>query len=114
MENIIYSKTSVSIEWLIDAVRTRSQDNQDIVVELDWTMKGTRLKEDATPLTATRSGTVTLDYNPAKFTEFSQLTQAQLINWVNVHLGLDAINIIRKEVIADITRQTLTNQTVPA
>lgn len=114
LDTIVYSQNSVAIEWSITGVRTRNQSNRDIVVELDWTMKGTQLKSDLSPLTASQSGTIQLDYDPTKFTDFANLTQAQLIAWVNKHLGLDTINGLRKIITNGIVSQTLTSQTVPA
>ena len=114
LDTIVYSQNSVAIEWSITGVRTRNQSTRDIVVELDWTMKGTQLKSDLSPLTASQSGTIQLDYDPTKFTDFANLTQAQLIAWVNKHLGLDTINGLRKIITNGIVSQTLTSQTVPA
>ena len=114
LDRIVYSQNSVAIEWSITGVRTRLEDSRDIVVELDWTMTGTQLKSDLSHMTASQSGTIQLDYDPTKFTDFGNLTQAQLIAWVNKHLGLDTINGLRKIITNSIVGQTLTSQTVPA
>jgi hypothetical protein len=114
MENIIYSQTNTAIEWSITAVRTRNQDGRDIVVQLDWTMLGTRLDSINKPVSALKNGTIVLDYNADKFTDFSKLTQGKLINWVNVHLGVDKINELRKEINIELDSHLLTEQTVPS
>ena len=111
---ITYSQTNTSIEWSITAVRTRNIDGRDVVIQLDWTLLGTRLDSSDEKVSATKTGKMVLDYDPNNFIDFSELTQVRLINWVNVSLGVDKINELREELNIDLDSKLLTNQPVPA
>ena len=114
LARITYSQKNTSIEWSITSVKTRRQDDRDIVAQLSWTMLGTRLDSTNQPISALRSGTVTLDYDPSNFIDYSNLTQNLLVNWVSVKLGLDKINELRAEIDCELDSHLLTEQAIPA
>jgi hypothetical protein len=114
LPNIVYSQTNTAIEWSITAVRTRNQEGRDVIVQLSWTMLGTRLDSANQPVSALRSGTLVLDYDPNNFIPYADLSQAQLINWVNTKLGVDKINSLRAEINVELDSHLLTEQSVPA
>jgi len=114
LPKIAYSKTNISIEWSITGIKTRNQNLRDIIVYLDWEMAGTRLDSDDNPVSISRSGRIMLDYNPANFIDLTELSQSTLINWVNVKLGVDKINSLRKELESDFDALSLTSQQIPA
>jgi UPF0288 family protein (methanogenesis marker protein 3) len=114
LPNIVYSKTNISMEWSITGIKTRNQDGRDVIVYLDWEMKGTRLDSADSPVSISRSGTIVLDYNPANFINLTELSQSKLVNWVNVKLGVDKINSLRKELEIDFDALLLTSQEIPA
>ena len=114
LPTVVYSQTNTSIEWSITGIKTRNEDGRDVIVQLSWAMLGTRLDSINTPVSALRSGTLVLDYDPANFIDLSALSQAKLINWVNVKLGLETINRLREQINFDIDTQLLTDQPIPA
>ena len=114
LPKIIHSQTSTSLEWSITGVRTRNQDDRDIIVYLDWVLLATRLDTTDKPVSALRSGTIKLDYNPANFVDFNSLTQTKLINWVSRSLGADKFKSLRQELEVEIDVLMLTEQPIPA
>jgi hypothetical protein len=114
LPSINYSQNHTSIEWSITAIRTRAEDGRDIIVQLSWAMLGTRLDSTDRPVSASRNGTLLLDYNADKFINFSELTHNKLVNWVNVHLGVKKITELRNEINIELDSHLLTEQAIPA
>jgi hypothetical protein len=114
LPTIAYSQTNTTIEWSITGIKTRNENGRDIIVQLSWAMLGTRLDSTDKPVSALKSGTLVLDYNPANFIDLSALSQTKLVNWVNVKLGLDHINKLREEINVELDSHTLTEQAIPA
>ena len=114
LPTIGYSQTNTTIEWSITGIKTRNENGRDIIVQLSWAMLGTRLDSTDKPVSALKSGTLVLDYNPANFIDLSALSQTKLVNWVNVKLGLETINELRAQINFDIDTQLLTDQPIPA
>jgi hypothetical protein len=78
---------NTSYTWVIEAMDCKPQEDgqTDVVITVHWRLNGT----DGTN-TATVYGTVGLIYTPGSpFTPYADLTQDQVIGWVQGALGFD-------------------------
>jgi hypothetical protein len=90
----VYTTSSVHISWDINAVRVypEHQDQINVVSEIDWTLTGSKLNENAELIQASITGTETINYNPnASFIDYNSLTETKLVNWLNQSHGHDHI-----------------------
>jgi len=99
--------SSVMISWQITNMGTADlTDFPNAVVSVDWQLTGEQLNSDSnTPYTANRTGTIKIKPIKDQFTPFDQLTENQVINWINVNLGYTRCQELIQEIISNIDYQ---------
>ena len=89
--------------WVIEAMNCKPQEDgqTDVVITVHWRQNAT----DGT-YNATVYGTVGLTYTPGSpFTPYADLTQDQVIGWVQDALGQDQVISLEANVAAQIEAQ---------
>lgn len=90
-------------EWKIVALDCKPQEEgkTDVVVTAHWTVSAT----DGT-YTSSAYGTQSFTFNPAKsFTPFANLTQDQVVGWVQAGMGIDAVTALQESLDNQIANQ---------
>jgi hypothetical protein len=104
----VLTTSSVTISWSINNLGTQNLSGlADAVVSVGWTISGEQLKDTGSTATyvATRSGTIAIVPDLAHFIPYDQLTQNQIVAWVNKELGHTRTQDLIKQIIADIAVQ---------
>jgi hypothetical protein len=98
----VYTTSSVNISWDITAVRVLPQVGTaiNVVSEIDWKLIGTSLALEGSDLIEySLNGTENIEYNPNKpYVDYTNLTKAQIVNWVNISIGHDRIMELISEI----------------
>ena len=100
--------SSVLVTWTIANLSTIPSINTltNAVIAVTWQCQGQELKIGTQDiLTATKTGIISVEPNPNSYTSFNDLTEAQVMGWVNRALGADGLTAITQQVIADIYQQ---------
>lgn len=90
-------------EWQIQQMDCIPQENghADVVVVAHWTVLAT----DGA-YTSSAYGTQSFTYNPeASFTPYEDLTQAQVVGWVQAGMGIDAVTALQESLDKQIEDQ---------
>lgn len=104
----VITTSSVLITWSIVKLGTAQDLNSlsDAVVQVTWQCQGQQLKWDESEvLTATRTGTVMVQPSTGSFTPYDQLTEDQVMGWVNRAMGEEGLTAVNHQVFADIYAQ---------
>jgi len=84
--------TTATFTWSITGLETQNLDNlTDAVVVAGWQLTAT----DGTN-TVDRAGRQRLTPNPQEFTAYSNLTQAQVLTWVQQDLGSARVEMYQR------------------
>ena len=104
----VLTTDSVLITWTIASLGTVPSINNltNPVIAVTWSCQGKQLRIGSEEvLTATRTGTVSVAPNPDSYTAFADLTESQVMGWVNRALGETGLTEVTQQVIADIYQQ---------
>lgn len=104
----VLTTSSVLITWSIASLGTVPAVNTltNAVITVTWKCQGQELKIGTTEvLTATRTGLIEVEPNTNSYTPFADLTEAQVMGWVNRALGADGLTAVNQQVFADIYNQ---------
>ena len=103
------STTTISYNWKISGLGTREDAELGLIVtNVYWIYQGhLRVNEqDANCWEHLIPGCLELaDPDPNQFTEFVKLSEAQVIDWVQEHIGVTAIDSYTKEIETSIRGQ---------
>lgn len=89
------------MDWTITAMDVLARNDADVVVRVYYTAT----MQDS-GYTAQRSSVQTIVYAPNQpFTPYDQLTQAEVVKWVQEAMGEDQLAVLSNELTADIERQ---------
>jgi hypothetical protein len=83
--------------WIIQKLVEHSPEsgNEKIVHSVEWTLKG----EDAAGNTVDLPGVTAIPYDEtADFTEYSSLTELQIISWIETNTDAESLEIHRKNI----------------
>lgn len=103
---------SITYTTQINAVRTNTQGGlANAVKEVDWTMIGT----DQSQSFSVPNTSVLNDADPTSFTPFEDMTEAQVIEWINAsNTDIEAVKTHIANVLSRmIATATLSAQTLP-
>jgi hypothetical protein len=90
-------------QWNIAALNCKPQEegNTDVVVTAHWTVSAT----DGT-YTSSSYGTQSFTFDSTKsFTPFADLTQDQVVGWVQEEMGIDAVTALKESLDKQIEEQ---------
>ena len=95
---------SNSFTWVINAMDCYPQDagQTDVVFTVHWTLNGT----DGSGHNGSVYGTVGVTYTAGEpFTPYAQLTQAQVVGWVEAALGPEQVAAMEANINTQIANQ---------
>jgi hypothetical protein len=104
----VLTTDSVLITWTVAGLGTVPTINNltNPVIAVTYQCQGQQLKIGSSDvLTATRTGVVSVAPNADSYTAFNDLTEAQVMGWVNRQLGEEGLTEVTQQVIADIYQQ---------
>ena len=78
---------AITYTWTIDSMSTMPTPEPDFVVNIMWTLTGT----DGTNTASISSDTQKAQVEGDDFTPYADLTEAQVLGWVQDDLGADGI-----------------------
>lgn len=97
---------AISYEWRIDRIAKKNTGSlQDAVVTVWWERTGT---DDTDNVQGTYYGQVTFDVDEIdsdSFTAFDQLTEEQVIGWVQATVVGDYLTLVNKDIQKEITEK---------
>jgi len=98
------------IAWTIEAMKTKSTDNgnADVVSEAHW--RATAVDGD---LSDSAYGSVTIPFTGGAFTQYEDLTQEQVLEWVFEQIDADEIEDNLTRIIAAKKNPTESIKNVP-
>jgi hypothetical protein len=96
----VLSTDRILYTWSIRELGTRTQAGySDVVATVAWTLTGQQAVEGSdTPAQAEVTGSLPVKFNPAGFTPFADLTEAQVRAWINVTLGKEKIEELQRNI----------------
>jgi hypothetical protein len=115
----VLNASSVMITWSVNQLGTLPMVNglTDAVVTVGWQIKGQQLKTvgSTDSYIAELSGTISVSPVADKFTPYNQLTQEQIVYWINQQLGHTKTQGLIKQIIANIEKQKnpIVNRALP-
>jgi hypothetical protein len=109
---------TITYKWSIKQLDCSPQEDgkNDVVVTAHWTVTATSSEGKAiidydgndsiTPYTSQVYGTQSFTFNPTKsFTPFADLTQDQVVGWVQAGMGIDAVTALQENLDKQIADQ---------
>ena len=98
---------SATFNWVVNSMQCLPQkDGQtDVVFQVFWTCEGAE-SSGGKDYFASYSGSTSVPFSGGgSFTPYDQLTQAQVIGWVQDALGVDGVNGVQSSVQTQINNQ---------
>ena len=100
----------IDYTWTVTAMEAYSDvdDLQDVVFSVSWTMTGEWLSEDSSLYSASAMGitAIELPSNPdGSFTPYDELTELQVLGWVQNTIGEDGIISYEQNIANEIAKQ---------
>jgi hypothetical protein len=100
----------IDYTWTVSSMESYSEvDNlQDVVFSVSWTMIGEWLSEDSSLYSALAIGitAIELPSNPdGSFTPYDELTELQVLGWVQNTIGEDGIISYEQNIANEIAKQ---------
>jgi len=95
------------ITWSIEKLWTINNDTHlDIVTKIDF-----RVKWEIDGIWCDTKGFLNVDYNPDTFTDYSSLTEDQVVNWVKDTLGIEKVEaleaLVENEFDSEVIQKTV-------
>lgn len=95
------------ITWSIEKLWTTNNDTHtDVVSKIDF-----RVRWEVDGIWCDTKGFLNVDYSPDNFTDYSSLTENQVVNWVKDTLGTEKVNaleaLVENEFDSEVIQKTV-------